>query len=319
MDVAELVEIALANSGGHRVEVAALEPAVISTEAVSGLAQLISELVDNATAFSEPEEEVRLTGLFQQDDYLLSISDRGVGLSEDLLAELNRALDDPAAGSGPGPDPRMGIALVARLARRHEIGVQLVPGVPGTTARVVVPGRLVTRPADAASPPPADHRLPARQQVVPSSHEPIPAFSNGAEREPESNDLSRFDRRLAAHATGVVAMSESAKLEAETFLERVFAPLVNRPGMTERPAPKGPMSSNGAAPRPEPRPDQSAPRQPIGTVTALRVRVPGENFALVEDDPSILAAEKAIDIRSALSRYEQGRRKAQEGDPRGDT
>jgi len=315
MDVAELVEIALANSGGHRVEVAALEPAVISTEAVSGLAQLISELVDNAIAFSQPEEEVRLTGLFEQDDYLLTISDRGVGLSEVLRAELNRALDDPESGSGP--DPRMGIALVARLARRHEIGVRLVPGVPGTTARVVVPGRLVSRSADAPPPRPADHRLPARQESVPSSHEPI-SVSNGAGREPETNSLSRYDRRLA-RGTGVVAMTENAKLEAEAFLERVFAPLVNRPGMTERPAPKGPVSGNGTVRRPETRPDQSAPRQPIGTVTALRVRVPGENYDVVDDDQSILAAEKAIDIRSALSRYEQGRRKAQEGDSRGDS
>jgi anti-sigma regulatory factor (Ser/Thr protein kinase) len=317
MDVAELVEIALANSGGRRVEVAALEPAVISTEAVSGLAQLISELVDNAIAFSEPEEEVRLTGLFQQDDYLLSISDRGVGLPEDLLVELNRALGDPGAGAAPGPDPRMGIALVARLASRHEIQVQLVPGVPGTTARVVVPGRLVTRPTNVPSPAVADHRLPARQEVVPSSHVPNPAASNGGQHEPEAAAFSRFERRLA-HGTGVVAMSEGAKLEAEAFLDKVFAPLVNRPGMTERPAPKGPVSSNGGMRRPETRPDQT-PSPPIGTVTALRVRVPGENFALVEDDPSIAAAEKAIDIRSALSRYEQGRRKAQEGDIRGGT
>jgi hypothetical protein len=318
MDVVELVEIALANSGGRRVEVAALEPALISAEAVSGLAQLISELVDNAIAFSEPEEEVRLTGLFQREDYLLSISDRGVGLPEDLLAELNRALGDPAAGSGPGPDPRMGIALVARLARRHEIQVQLVPGVPGTTARVVVPGRLVTRPTTTPSPTVADHRLPARREVVPSSHGSSPADSNGGQHELESAGISRFERRLA-HGTGVVVMSESAKLEAEAFLDKVFAPLVNRPGMTERPAPKGPVTSNGGARRPETRPDQSTPRPPIGTVTALRVRVPGENFALVEDDPSIAAAEKAIDIRSALSRYEQGRRKAQEGDVPGGT
>jgi hypothetical protein len=51
-------------------------------------------------------------------------------------------------------------------------------------------------------------------------------------------------------------------------------------------------------------------RQEGGTVTELRVRVPGENFALVRDEPSTVAAESAIDIRSALSRYEQGRRSA---------
>jgi anti-sigma regulatory factor (Ser/Thr protein kinase) len=314
MEVAELVEIALANVGGARVEVAALEPADISMEAVSGLAQLISELVDNAIAFSEPNEKVRLTGLFQQDDYLLSVSDRGVGLPDDLIAELNRVLADPTAGSGP--EPKMGIALVARLARRHDIRVQLVPGVPGTTARVVVPGRLAARLPKASAPPAADHRLPARQSVavnptVASGSEPA-AMGDGQD---ETLDLTRFERGVA-QGTGIVAMSESARREAEVFLEKVFAPLVNRPGMTERPAPKSPMNGNGSLRRPEARPDSRAPEKPVGTVTALRVRIPGENFALVEDDPSTLAAEKAIDIRSALSRYEQGRRKAREGGSR---
>ena len=106
-------------------------------QAVSGLAQLVAELVDNAVAFSEPDDTVRITGLFQEGDYLLSISDRGVGIPEHLITELNRVLEDPRAESGP--QPRMGISLVARLASRHGIAVQLVPGVPGTTARVTVP------------------------------------------------------------------------------------------------------------------------------------------------------------------------------------
>jgi anti-sigma regulatory factor (Ser/Thr protein kinase) len=316
MDIADLVEIALANSGASRVEVAALEPADISMEAVSGLAQLISELVDNAIAFSEPDEKVRLTGLFQQDDYLLSISDRGVGLPDDLIDELNRTLEDPAAVSGP--EPKMGIALVARLARRHEIRVQLVPGVPGTTARVVLPGNLVTKLAETPWQPPVDHRLPARLPDGAATIEPALDAPVMTDDRPDTVDLTRLERRPAP-GSGVVAMSESARREAELFLEKVFAPLVNRPGMTERPTPRAPLNGNGAIRRPEARPDSPAPERPVGTVTALRVRVPGENFSLVEDDPSTLAAEKAIDIRSALSKYEQGRRKAQEGETRADT
>jgi len=314
MDVAELVEIALANVGGARVEVAALEPADISMEAVSGLAQLISELADNAIAFSEPDEKVRLTGLFQQDDYLLSVSDRGVGLPDDLIAELNWVLADPTAGSGP--EPKMGIALVARLARRHDIRVQLVPGVPGTTARVVIPGRLAARLPKASVPPPADHRLPARQSVaLEPTVESGSESSAMADGQDDTVDLTRFERPVG-QGTGIVAMSDSARREAEVFLERVFAPLVNRPGMTERPAPTSPMNGNGSLRRPEAHPDTRSTERPVGTVTDLRVRIPGENFTLVEDDPSTLAAEKAIDIRSALSRYEQGRRKAREGGSR---
>lgn len=105
-------------------------------------------------------------------------------------------------------------------------------------------------------------------------------------------------------------MSEEARREAEAFLERVFRPLVDNPGHTERPL-ASPAHEESRPAEPAPAADVSVPAQG-GTVTDLRVRVPGENFSLVEDDPSTIAAEGAIDIRSALSRYEQGRRSAEE-------
>lgn len=312
MDIAELVEIALANSDQRRVEVATLEPAGIAMEAVSGLAQIIAELVDNSIAFSEPEDLVRVTGHHHHGDYLISISDRGVGIPEHLINELNRVLEDPEASTGL--EPRLGIPLVARLAARHHIGVRLVPGARGTTARVTVPEALVGEPGrteprsrprseDTATSPPG-HRLPPRESV----------FTPGDE---QSVDLSgsRIGHRSPS---GVVAMSEEARHEAEAFLEKVFAPLLERPGVTERPPPPPPDGNgNGFEPSPpEVAPSEKpSPEQPSGeggTVTALRVRVPGENFTPVEDDPSTIAAESAIDIRTALSTYARGRRSAEE-------
>lgn len=280
-------------------------------QAVSGLAQLVAELVDNAVAFSEPDDTVRITGLFQEGDYLLSISDRGVGIPEHLITELNRVLEDPRAESGP--QPRMGISLVARLASRHGIAVQLVPGVPGTTARVTVPASLVSIPEVVTeTPKPPDHRLPGRRRVgVAPSDQPV-HVGVGAEKE-TTVDLTRFEQGLSPGA-GVVAMSDTARQEAEEFLERVFSPLVKRPGMTERPAPRAPVNGNGVTRRPETRSEPAVAPPRTGTVTPLRVRVPGQNFSVVEDEQSTRAAEGAIDIRSALSKYEQGRRRAQEGD-----
>ncbi len=43
----------------------------------------------------------------------------------------------------------------------------------------------------------------------------------------------------------------------------------------------------------------------------LQVRVPGESFSMTDDDaPSTSAAEAAVDIRLALSTFDQGRRAA---------
>lgn len=323
MDIAELIEIALANSDEQRVEVAALEPATVNTEAVGALTQIVTELVENAISFSEPEDRVRVTGLHDQGDYLISISDRGVGIPEHLMGELNRVLEDGQYDSGSP----FGISLVARLAARHNIQVRLVPGAPGTTARVTVPARLLGGPEPAetlekqsseekAQQPP-DHRLPPRQPVGDD------IFAK-AEEVDEALDLERFERAHRPHS-GVVAMTEEARRRAEAFLEKVFIPLAERPGVAERrapgprPEPNGTQSRSDEASPPAQPPetashDEPAPEQG-GTVTALRVRVPGENFTPVEDDVSTVAAEAAIDIRSALSRYAEGRRSAEtEGD-----
>lgn len=324
MDIAELIEIALANSDEQRVEVAALEPAMVKMEAVGALTQIVTELVENAISFSEPEDKVRVTGLHEQGDYLISISDRGVGIPEHLMAELNRVLED---GKYDSSSP-IGISLVARLAARHDIEVRLVAGAPGTTARVTFPARLLTEPekgepAEEQSPeekpqPPTGHRLPPRQPVG----EDI--FAKAEEVE-EALDLTRFERAHRPHS-GVVAMTADARRRAEAFLEKVFTPLAERPGVAERPAPR--PEPNGTQNRSDEKPLSARPEitshdEPAleegGTVTALRVRVPGENFSPVEDDASTVAAEAAIDIRSALSRYAEGRRSAEvEGDQEDD-
>lgn len=310
MEIAELIEIALANSAEGRVEVAALEPGEVSIEAVGGLAQLVAELVDNAVAFSDPGDEVRVTGLFQDGDYLISISDRGVGIPEHLLSGLNAALADPDHSAGL--EPGLGIALVARLAARHGIGVRLVPGVPGTTARVTVPSRYVQRREEPAAASPAEggaqHRLRDLEVALKSSEPAGPPEPPEPPAGEPTVDLTRLERSIRSRH-GVVAGSDESRREAESFLEKVFGPLKRRPGTTERP-PSRP--SNGSAGEPATS-DRPADRPSgVGTVTKLRVRVPGENFSLDEDDPSTVAAERAIDIRSALSRYAQGRRSAEE-------
>lgn len=122
----------------HRVEVPALEPARLSGGAVSDISHLLAELVENAIQFSPPSETVRVTGLFGMDGYQLSVSDRGVGMTEARVAELNRILEKPAA-LGLSVEPTLGMYVVSKLAHRHSVKVELIRGVPGVTARVTVP------------------------------------------------------------------------------------------------------------------------------------------------------------------------------------
>lgn len=305
MKVTELIDIALAAVDSSRVDVELLEPAVVSTEAVSALSQVVAELVENATAFSGPDQRVRVNGLFESDGYLITISDDGVGISETMLAALNRILQRPSPSSADN-EVTLGITLVARLAARHHIGVKLVPGVPGTTARITVPARLVS-PA-----------LPGRER-----REPVEQVSRTsvddvfADSPQETIDLSRYETELRRPAPRhVISMSDESIDDAEAFLEAVFGPLRSRAAAgRDRPTPRRTDNGSKTSEETEERTEMSRPpaeREPKARTATLRVRVPGENFSIEDDQPSIASSEAAIDIRSALLKYERGRRDARE-------
>lgn len=283
MNVVELVGIALANVDDSRVEVMALEPADFSTEAVGGLAELVLELASNAIAFSPPEDKVHVAGLFVQDSYLISISDRGVGISEELIAALNRMLEDPDT-AGRNVELALGLRLVARMAARNGLAVRLVPGVPGTTARVTVPANLVRRVDALAHLDEPGDAGPADSVVELFSHDLDPLAGMGR----------------------VYASSDPARDETEAFLEMVFAPL--RRGWQDSAG-----GGNGRVEEPVETPWWHVELESNGTDTVLRTRVPGESYLEIEDDsPSTAAAEAAVDLRSALSTFDEGRRSAEQ-------
>lgn len=167
----------------QRIDVLALEPARVSGSVVTDLAHLISELLDNAAQFSPPTERVRVTGLFERAGYLLTISDGGIGMSDGRMAELNRMLEAPPV-LGLALEPTLGMYVVARLAARHGVKVELVSGVPGTTARITIPRSLLeatdSRPAPARDEQPAKEALPHTLRAPAGVDEPVPAMAGGA-------------------------------------------------------------------------------------------------------------------------------------------
>ncbi len=122
----------------QRIEVLALEPARLSGGAVSDVSHLVAELLENAIQFSPPSEPVRITGLFVPGGYQLTVSDRGLGMSDARIGEVNRILAKPP-GLGLSVEPTLGMYVIAKLAHRHGVDVELIKGVPGLTARVTVP------------------------------------------------------------------------------------------------------------------------------------------------------------------------------------
>jgi signal transduction histidine kinase len=129
-----------------RVEVASSPEVAVQGRAVSDLVHVIAELLDNATFFSEPEKKVIVRmAMTRKKELAIQITDQGVGMSEDEIEAANARLADP-----PDLDVavtrRMGLYVVARLAKRHNIIVRLrdnedIEG--GLIARINVPAGLV--------------------------------------------------------------------------------------------------------------------------------------------------------------------------------
>jgi len=129
-----------------RIEVVSAPDVTVQGRAVSDLVHVIAELLDNATFFSEPEKKVIVRmAVTRKKELAVQITDSGVGMSEDEIGAANERLADP-----PDLDVavtrRMGLYVVARLAKRHNIVVRLrdnedIEG--GLIARITVPADLV--------------------------------------------------------------------------------------------------------------------------------------------------------------------------------
>ncbi|MEV0601035.1 nitrate- and nitrite sensing domain-containing protein [Streptomyces sp. NPDC050315] len=142
----------------ERVRIQSLPPhSQIAGFAADDVSHLVSELLDNATAFSPPDAHVELSGwLLESGELMLSVQDQGIGMTAERMAELNQRLADPeTATSSETVDEALGLGLyvVVRLAARHGVRVQLRDQQQGgITAVVVLPKSILpTRPTPAAT------------------------------------------------------------------------------------------------------------------------------------------------------------------------
>ncbi|WP_431963467.1 sensor histidine kinase [Actinacidiphila sp. bgisy160] len=136
-----------------RVEVRRLPVAAVVGSAVADLTHLIAELVENATQFSPPHTKVRVYGEQVGNGYALEIEDRGLGMGKEAMTEANRRIAQTQALDLFDSD-RLGLFVVSRLARRHDVRVSLRSSAyGGTTAVVLLPTAVLDMRAPEARAP----------------------------------------------------------------------------------------------------------------------------------------------------------------------
>jgi signal transduction histidine kinase len=139
----------------QRIRTAAMHtPIFVRGTAVHDLTNLLAELLDNATQFSQPDSFVDVTARIADGRVVIQVRDSGVGIPPRRLEQFNDILATPPA-IDVSAIRSMGLTVVAHIAARHAILVRLTPGAPGgTIAHVLVPREVCEVPGYTS--PPAD-------------------------------------------------------------------------------------------------------------------------------------------------------------------
>ncbi|MGP4024550.1 nitrate- and nitrite sensing domain-containing protein [Actinomadura sp. 3N407] len=134
-----------------RVTVLPFAPVELAGRAVGDLTHLLAELIENAVSFSPPDTVVQVGGHLVASGFAIDIEDRGLGMADEKLNEINARIADP-------PDfnlqssVQLGLFVVSKLAERYNVQVSLKRSAyGGTTAVIVIPRDLIVEQGPAPS------------------------------------------------------------------------------------------------------------------------------------------------------------------------
>jgi signal transduction histidine kinase len=136
----------------ERTDVRVADPVRVAGPAVLDLTHLLAELVENAASYSAPTTSVVIGGYATTEGAVVTVEDRGIGMSPQDLDQANATLASP-----PELDEdvvrHLGFQVVGRLSRKLGLRVSLrpTPG-GGTTAMLELPSSVLA----VADPPAGD-------------------------------------------------------------------------------------------------------------------------------------------------------------------
>ncbi|MEU6163549.1 nitrate- and nitrite sensing domain-containing protein [Streptomyces tanashiensis] len=268
----------------ERVTIQSLPPhAQVAGFAADDLSHLVAELLENATSFSPPDAEVQLSGwLLESGEVMLSVQDAGIGMTASRSAELNARLAeaDPDAFEGEG----LGMRVIALLAARHGVRVELREQKPGGTAAVVVlPLPLLpTTPPTAVSEP---VRVAGTSPVLQLPGSVAEANSNTLPSRHRDPLVEAAEAAFLAAETGAGTEAEAVRQQAQAYAPETEPAYAPEPEVEPAYAPEtepayAPEPETETAHEPEYAPDTpdwpDTPDAPYESVseTTLQVRLP---------------------------------------------
>jgi signal transduction histidine kinase len=170
----------------QRVKLGVVAEILLSSALGADLVLVFAELLENATSFSPPGSTVEVDTMFLTDgSCLVSIVDHGIGMTAEKIGAENKRLVERERLE-LAPTSVLGLFVVGRLARRHELGVELLatPTTGGVTARLTIPPSLFSHragllpKAEPAPAIPAQAAPPVAAARKPRPVPPVPAVTS---------------------------------------------------------------------------------------------------------------------------------------------
>ncbi|WP_424187428.1 nitrate- and nitrite sensing domain-containing protein [Actinokineospora sp. G85] len=134
-----------------RVRVRQVPDVALQGVAVADTIHLVAELVDNAASFSPPRSQVEVYTSQVSGGVVVEIEDHGLGMTPEDRELHNQMLAHPPEFDAMAlrGESRLGLFVVARLAARRAIRVELRESpYGGTVALVFIPSDIVSESAD---------------------------------------------------------------------------------------------------------------------------------------------------------------------------
>jgi hypothetical protein len=286
-----------------RVELVGIEGDVaVAGRAVADVAHLVAELLENATSFSPPDSAVVVSGAVTATGFVLAVSDQGIGMPVERIAEANQLLAKPPL-VGLALSRALGLHVVASLAARHHITVELRPGAPlGLVALVSLPTSVLEeRPAPA---PPE----PVYAPEVDEDGAPAPLGARRVVWRPaDEPPVEEWRREGMGDAESVPPIADAPAPAADTFAAppppEFTPPQFAAPPFAPPPFDPAADTADGAFSTPPP--NEQVP---------LPTRVPGQHLshqpnADATDDGAEADPLRPYRVHELLTRHAQGKRR----------
>ncbi|HZN77924.1 MAG TPA: ATP-binding protein [Micromonosporaceae bacterium] len=174
----DVVRLALGEIEDYRrVDIDVPYDVVVAIPVTNDLVLVLAEVMENATIFSPPMTRVMVSATRVGTGVLLTIIDHGIGMSTERLAIENERLARRER-LDLAPTEVLGLFVVGRLTRRHQMGIALLPTPGGgVTVELALGPNLLAPDRIGASPPAVMSTVEGVAARVPAAREvPRPAL-----------------------------------------------------------------------------------------------------------------------------------------------